>query len=252
MQTREQLRRRPDVPDEDIDDIIAIASELQEAERRADESATVEEIEAVAAELDIDPTYVEKAIATLEGRRAEEASSAEQAREQARRSRAMWARAGRWMALGLGILMLLTSGMALRGRSQLAAASANVRGAEASLQVAVERQASLVPRLVALQGGDARGLVGAADEVREADGLGATLEASAALDRVLAEELGKLSSASSSEELVELRYEIVGSQNRISTEQRRYAEALAEWDGVAQQLGPSLALKAGIADDLSG
>ena len=107
MQTREQLRRRPDVPDEDIDDIIAIASELQEADRRADESATIQEIEAVAEELDIDPSYVEKAIATLEGRREEEAASAEQAREQARRSRAAWARAGRWLALGMGVVVLL-------------------------------------------------------------------------------------------------------------------------------------------------
>ena len=252
MQTREQLRRRPDVPDEDIDDIIAIASELQEADRRADESATVEEIEAVAAELDIDPSYVEKAIATLEGRRAEQAASAEQSREQASRSRARWARAGRWLAMGLGILMLLTSGVALRGRSQLAAASANVRGAEASLQVAVERQAALVPRLVALQGGDASRLASLAGAVREAEGAIAQVDASAALDQALAEELGKLSSSSSADDLIELRYEIVGSQNRISTEQRRYAEALAEWEGVAQQWGPSLALRVGLAEDQGG
>ena len=66
------------------------------------------------------------------------------------------------------------------------------------------------------------------------------------------EELGKLSSSSSADDLIELRYEIVGSQNRISTEQRRYAEALAEWEGVAQQWGPSLALRVGIAEDHGG
>ena len=68
----------------------------------------------------------------------------------------------------------------------------------------------------------------------------------------LAEELGKLSSSSSADDLIELRYEIVGSQNRISTEQRRYAEALAEGEGGAQQWGPSLALRVGLAEDQGG
>ncbi len=61
--TTEMLRRRRDIPDTEVEALVERAAQLQEREQAAqDNHATAAEIAEVAAELDIDPRYVEQAI----------------------------------------------------------------------------------------------------------------------------------------------------------------------------------------------
>ena len=61
--TAEMLRRRRDIPDSEVEALVERAAILQEQDSsHADAHATAEEIAEVAAELDIDPRYVEQAI----------------------------------------------------------------------------------------------------------------------------------------------------------------------------------------------
>ena len=61
--TAEMLRRRRDIPDTEVESLVERAAQLQEREQaRDDKHATADEIAEVAAELDIDPRYVEQAI----------------------------------------------------------------------------------------------------------------------------------------------------------------------------------------------
>src|SRR5690606_33544672 len=71
--TRDALRGRADVSADDIDDIVALAAELQEAD--LPRGATLEEVQAVAEELDIAPEYVERAVRELSSRREREADA---------------------------------------------------------------------------------------------------------------------------------------------------------------------------------
>ena len=61
MSVREALYQRPDVPDEDVDDSVALAARLQAEQTPADRGGAAD-IAAVAAELDIEPQYVERAL----------------------------------------------------------------------------------------------------------------------------------------------------------------------------------------------
>ncbi len=63
MSIEETLRRRSDIPDEHVEELISRASRLQDDARKTEEGASESEIVAVAQELDIDPQYVEAAIA---------------------------------------------------------------------------------------------------------------------------------------------------------------------------------------------
>ena len=61
--THEALLRRKDIPDAEVDDIVAIAAQLQDDSRPSEPTATVDDIKRVASELDIDDQFVEAAIA---------------------------------------------------------------------------------------------------------------------------------------------------------------------------------------------
>ena len=69
MPIERDLRDRPDVDNADIPRIIERAQELQDAAQR-DEGVSVDEIKAVARELQIDDVYVEAALAELEDEQA--------------------------------------------------------------------------------------------------------------------------------------------------------------------------------------
>lgn len=63
--TAEMLRKRRDIPDDQVEALVERAARLQEQERtHIDGHATAQEIADVAAELDIDPRYVEQAISS--------------------------------------------------------------------------------------------------------------------------------------------------------------------------------------------
>ena len=62
MSTKETLRMRRDIPDDHVEELVARAAQLQEEAEKPSETASEDEIEAVASELNIDPKYVEAAI----------------------------------------------------------------------------------------------------------------------------------------------------------------------------------------------
>lgn len=252
MQARDALERRPDVDDDDIDDIIGIAAELQDAERRASGRVSQAEVEDVARELDIDPAYVEQAIRALAERRkqAQDDAAAQALQDAAKRKKLGLIGAG---VAGLGLLAALAvGGVGVSGASQVRAAQAEVQQAEAALDVVLERQASLLPQLVAMAGGQPNpALADLTVQIREAPTVDERLKASDILARELAAALGALPSSddpSVNQQRMELQYEVTGSQNRISTELRRYRAAEAELESVRLGAGPRLADTLGLVD----
>lgn len=233
MGTREALRRREGVDNDDIDDIIGIAQELQDARQDAASRATVEEIEAVADDLDIDPALVEEAIAVLHRRRDEAAEAARVEAAERAVARAKWMRlgligGGGLAAVAVGVLIVVV-GMAWSGSVAIGKAEAQVSSAERALDVVLERQASLVPQLVALSGGNAAGLDSLVTAVKGAATTDERLAASERLGEALVGRLAALSSSDSAaaQQRLDLQHEIVGAQNRITTERRRVEEARA-------------------------
>ena len=62
MSTKETLRRRKDIPDDQVEELVARAAQLQDESERIPDTASPVEIMAVAGELNIEPEYVEAAI----------------------------------------------------------------------------------------------------------------------------------------------------------------------------------------------
>lgn len=104
------------------------------------ERLTVEELEEVAGDLDIEPQYVAQAVETLRQRRARA-----QAREAARRARR------RKIALGVGIaaaaVAVILGLMAMIGRSGLSERLAAIRAQHAQVVNVMERQQQVEVRL---------------------------------------------------------------------------------------------------------
>jgi hypothetical protein len=236
--------RPPTVPADELDDVIARASELHEAARAREERVTIEEIEAVAEELGIDPSYVEQAVRSLEVDREAEARAA--ARQRSRR-RIVWT-VGGGVAVVIG---LVASAQAMRGAHSLSAADQLVDLTGQALDEVLDRQADLVPQLVALAGADADAVRDLASEVRAADDLDDAMDASRRLHEELAETLGALpppSNAYVAQQRLELHHEVVGTWSRIELAARRHREAEAARDEVASTGPARLAHTLGLAD----
>lgn len=246
--TRSRLLARPDIPDADVDDIVARAAALQDADRAHDDAhATQAEVEAVAAELDIAPHYVDEAIDAI---RRERQTVAERASERERsRSRAL-----RLTGLGIaGLLVLLALGGglgALAGSARLGSAAAEVDQAANRLDQALDRQIALAPQLVALAGADASSVKSAAAKASHAEGIDARLDAASTLNQAMAEAIGAITAdgdAQAQQRLLNLQYEVVGTWNRIDTERGRFDEAEARWSRTANTPMGGLALTLGLA-----
>ena len=78
MNTKETLRRRKDIPDEHVEELVARAAQLQEESQTPKDTVSATDIEAVATELNIESQYVEAAIE--EWRRGETSKPREEAR----------------------------------------------------------------------------------------------------------------------------------------------------------------------------
>lgn len=247
---RSRLLARPDVPDADVDDVIALAQELQEAERAAAAGASLAEVQDVARELDIDPAYVEQAVGEL-GRRRQKAEQARVAAEEAAAAR----RAGQVRAAGLGaaglaalaLLFALWVGSAVPG---VAAARSEVATAEAQLSAVIDRQAGLAPQLVSLAGGDGGGLEAEVRAVRQARDLDEKLVASDALGAAMAERIARLqpTDEASQQLRLNLQYEITGSANRVASERSRYEQARVAHEEALGGLRASIARSVGLVD----
>ena len=246
--TREALRRRPDVPNENIEDIIARAAELQDAARaHARNHATVEEVERVAEELDIAPAYVERAIHALR----DERRATTVAQQATARNRSQRIRLAGLALVGLGLILGgSTVGAALLGSSRLSAAAIGVELTAAKLTQALDRQTALAPQLVALAGGNTEAVKVASENARSAEGVASRLEAAEALNLAMAEAIGQIEARGSEQaqqRLLNLQHEVVGTWNRIDTERGRYDEAVTTWTHGANALTGRLALTLGLA-----
>lgn len=246
-ETREALRRRPDVPDDEIDDVIGRAAALQDAARAHDRShATAEEVAEVAAELDIAPEYVDQAIAALrQEKQAVVAATAERAATRSRNLRSVGLVLAALAALGgLGV-----GGGAAVGAARLNPVALEVEQTEARLDAALDRQVALAPQLTALAGADATAVKAAADAGSKAETVPGRLEAAATLNQAMAEAIGRIQAdddEQAQQRLLNLQYEVVGTWNRIETERGRYDEALTRWEHVAGGLTGRLALATGL------
>lgn len=253
MGTREVLVKRADVRNDDIDDIIGIAAELQEQERRDAEGASASEVAAVARELDIDPAYVDAAIGKLQERRAEAARAAEVAQQteaaaQAQR-RQVALFAGGAGVVGLGLVFLVLAGLAFAADVRLDGARMDQERAASNLSTVLQRQATLAPQLVALAGGSTAELTGLATALTQATEVDAQLRASDALGSAMATQLGRLPPASdpaTAQSRADLQHEVSGITNRITVERRRYDEARLAYEQAQQGLGASLAINLGL------
>ncbi len=246
-ETKAALRSRPDVPDDEIDDVIERASALQDAATRQDRThATAEEVAEVAAELDIAPQYVDQAIAALRQEKA--AVAAASTERAAARSRTLRSAGLALAALAVAAGTTVGGGAAI-GAARLGPAALEVEQTAARLEAALDRQVALAPQLTALAGADATAVKAAADAGAQAETVPGRLEAAASLNQAMAEAIGRIRAdgdEQAQQRLLNLQYEVVGTWNRIETERGRYDEALTRWEHVAGGLTGRLALATGL------
>jgi hypothetical protein len=249
---RQRLIERADIDNADIDDIIGIAAELHQADVSASEGASLEEVQAVAEELDIPAAYVEQAIAVLHRRREEDLDQARKAELRAgerRRVLAIGVASAACVLLGLGVAGATTVADAA---DKLATAAANIEQRASYVELVLDRQAALVPQLVALSGGDPSELEALAATLSQAAPLDQRLQASKALDLALGSTLTGLAPPQDETEAIQrlgLSHELTGIQNRLSTEQRRLMDAREDWARASHQRGAGLALALGMAEE---
>ncbi len=240
---REDIQRRYDIPQEDLDDVVAMAHKLQEEARQAPRTMGPRDVEAVASELQISPEFVDKAVEELRRRR-EDQKAAQRAKEATRHRLKT-----RAIAVGAGVLLLLAA-LGGAGAVGVGAAQQRAQGAESALSVVIDRQVAILPQLVALSGGDPGTLSGYEAKLKQADSVAERLEAARELSNAMAAKMGKLPPAPDAETAArkrDLQYEIVGSQNRITVEQRRYQEALGAWRSASSTPQGKLAVSLGWA-----
>lgn len=248
--TRDALRRRADVDEADIDDIVALAAELQEADRPR--GATLEEVQAVAQELDVAPDYVERALKELSARRDRQADEERLHALRAAERRRLLSIVGVVAGLVLLLLGAVPVVLASVAASDVAAAAVNLEQRERYVGMVLDRQAALVPQLVAMSGGDAAALTQALEAVRDATDLPSRLEAARALDAALTSVLSELPPPRHDAEALQrlgLQHELSGIQNRLTTEIRRLEDARVALGRARAQPGAGLAAAVGWIDD---
>ncbi|MEZ4269295.1 MAG: hypothetical protein R3F39_23300 [Myxococcota bacterium] len=228
---RDSLRVRQDVADDEIDAIIGLAGELSDAAREAQSRLSLDDVRDIARDVDIAPEFVERAIAVRKERRAQEVRDAEEAaalaRERGRRWRGVAIGVGIAAVAGVAVLLALGSSAA----SRVDAARADLSAAEAQVSAALDRQAALVPQLLAAAGANVEVTRSAAAGVANAADLESRLAASKRLQSALTDALGALPPTDSADKVQarqDLRYELTGAANRVAAESRRLATARAE------------------------
>jgi len=239
----------PRVAVHEIDDVVGVAARLAEEEADRRRGASVEELKAVARELNVGEEFVDEA---LRVREREKEARAEAVRQEAvaavarqAQVRGLLIRAG---AALVGVVLLLF-GVALYGSSGLTSAAQAVKAAEAQVEVVVDREVSLAPQLVALAGGDAAALDAARAKVQAAPDMKARIAAAEDLSAAMTAALARApENAADSQARLNLQYEIVGAQNRVTTELRRLAEARAAYDAASSSFAGGLATTLGLAE----
>jgi LemA protein len=239
MATVTELKRERRIPDDQMDDVIARAARLQEQARAGARDLTVAEVKEVGQELDIDPRFVDVALAELERERAEAAV----AKQRARTWRLRLAAAG-----GAVIALLLV--VAWSGAGGVRAAERRAEAAGTALTTVLDRQARLLPQLLALAGGASGELASHQRRLADARTLAERAAAADALAAAMATAVGRLPASrdpSQAQMRLSLQHELVGAQNRLTVEHRRYHEARAAWRAAVQGPAARLAVLLGFA-----
>lgn len=247
MDLRENLLIRPDVPNDEVDDVIELAAQLQdEARRPADRGATVAEVQAVAAELEIEPEFVEAAV----GQRRRDAEQRRKAR--ARRQTRVRRLIGIFVAANL-VAVLAVAALGWSAARRLEPLRQDVLAAENALGVALDHQAAVGAQVSALGGADPAALRPLSAAFERAETVEDRLAAAGALSQAVSEQLGALPPVAGDAEAtmrLNLQYEVTGARNRVDVEQRRWRDARTSWDEGARGPGSRIALAVGLADDL--
>jgi hypothetical protein len=126
---------------------------------------------------------------------------------------------------------------------------------EAQLKNAIDRQAKLIPQLLAMMGGEVDSLGSLQQQVLQEDELSEKMNFSNQLGIEIAKTIGTLPPSKNDSDnttRLQYQYEVTGAQNRISTEKKRYDETKQEWNNALQDwkdgtsgLGPRLAMMLG-------
>lgn len=224
---------------EDLDDLVELAAELQQEARDAAPTATVGEVAAVAAELDIEPQYVDAAVGEL-GRRRAAATAAAEAERAASEARAAALRArarnvGLAGLAGSAVVGVAVVGLAWVGATEVRAAREQTELAARALSVVVHRQEALAPQVLA-----------GAFEPLPSGPIEAELAASDALGRALSEGLAALPADPANAQLrLNLQHEVTGAQSRIAVERQRWETARAAEQAAESGLPGRLAQRLG-------
>lgn len=246
MNIHESLQSRPDILDEDVDDIVALAAELQDEEETLDAGASASDIARVAAELDIDSRFVEAAIE--QWRATKEADAKQAALDTRARSRTIKMFAS---TVALVMVVVISSALILGtvGSSNLKAADIAVETAQTHLEVVLDRQIALAPQLVIAGGGSTEQVAHIAETLSRETDIDARLHGSTELgvemSRSLAEAPADATDATAQMRL-NLQYELTGTRNRISTETKRLREAQDIHERTANSLTGRIAVQLGM------
>ncbi len=222
MSTREKLQQQHLSPKK-AEDVIERAALLQERARNVSPGQTLQELKTVGAELDIEDRFVDAAVAQL---KEEEELAARQVLQRGKMLRSV--------AMAIGAVMVSVFALGGVGSLDVRRAAQEADLARANLETVVQRQTSLVPQLLALSGGDASGLTELQRAVEDAKDVDARLKAADALQFAMAQALGKLppsADANQGQQRLSLQHELVGATNRVTTERRRYDQAMVKWRG---------------------
>lgn len=238
---RETLAQREGLSDDDVQQVIGRAAQRQ---AEASGKTSQAEVEDIARQLDIDPIYVGDSLRELrlERQAALRAKSATEARKK---------RLTTNLVAGAAVFLAFFFLFALSGARPIKDARNRALDTGGRLAQVIDRQARLAPQLLALSGGRAPASLAEAQRQLEAAATPEEkLAASRQLSTALAEALATLPAPSSPAEesgRQELRFELTGAENRITTEQRRYEEAKNDWRAAADSLRGSLAITLGLA-----
>ena len=235
------------VDSDDVDDIIHIASLLQD---RADRRVSIDDVEKIAIELDISPEKVKEALLFLDQQRAEERARALGIARADQRKRALT------IGLIVGFFVIIFGVTFLQTRSSshhLTKLQQAVLEHETQLSAVIDRQASLLPQLLSMMGAEDPLLKSQQQRVLEETKVEGKLVLSRALNQQMTTAIAKLpqtQNAADHQAQLNFQYEVIGAQNRISTEQKRYNFARREWELASRGYGARLALAIGWAERL--
>ena len=252
---QETLVARTDVKNDDIEKIIERAAQLQEETRQKAGDLSSSDVQDIASDLQIDPRFVEAAITQLKeeqrerlAREAREAheKKAQQAAQAQQRLRLAW-----WLGGGALALLVFLFLLALSGREDVNSAHLAAIQARERLENVLSRHADLAPQMLGLAGGDPSAVSALATKMRQEQSVDQKLARFAELNTALSAALAALPPATTAEatqQRQELRFQLEGAQNRVSTERGRYTDLTAAWQNLSQgSVSAKLAITFGLA-----